>query len=98
MTHTEVKRNLRSLGNLDAEELEIDIGSLDSAGTETGVSPDAIDAVRGFYAHVSGGTGEAVSFDETNGELEITDGSGAEVGNGATINGVVVTWVGDPAN
>jgi len=97
MTHTEVDHNVRSLGNLTAEELEIDIDALDSAGTETGVSPDAIDAVRGFYAHVSGGTGEVVSYDETNGALAITDGSGAEVANDASLN-VVVTWVGDPAN
>jgi len=97
MTHTEVKRNVRSLGNLAAEELEIDISALDSAGTETGVAPSGITEVRGFYAHVAEGAGEVVSYDETNGELEITDGSGAEVANDASLN-VIVTWVGDPAN
>jgi hypothetical protein len=94
MTHTEVRRDLRSVGNLSAETVEIDISALDSAGTETGVSPDAIDRVEFVAAHVKNGTGQRVSWDETNDELELTDGSGAEVANDATVNGVQVTFVG----
>jgi len=94
MTHTVVDRELENLGSYFAEVLEIDISSLSSAGTETGVSPNHLDDVYGFYAHVSGGTGQVISYDETNDELEVTDGSGSEVANNATINGVRVTWVG----
>lgn len=94
MTHTQVRNDLESLGSLHAEVLEIDISALDSAGTETGVSPSKIDRVFGVFTHVSGGAGEVVSWDESNSELEITDGSGAEVANDATLNGVQVTFVG----
>lgn len=95
MTHTVVDRQVENFGSFMAEVLEIDISALDSAGTETGVSPSHIDDVYGFVAHVSGGTGQVISWDETNNELEVTDGSGTEVANDATVNGVRVTWIGD---
>lgn len=99
MTHTVTDTNLFNLGSLNAEEQVLDISSLSSAGTETGVSPDDIDRVKGFIAHVGsrddGGTGEVITYDETNNELEVTDGSGSEVADSTSIDEVHCIWIGD---
>jgi hypothetical protein len=94
MTHTEVSRNVENYGSLKAEVLEIDISSLDNAGVETGVSPEHLDDVQSVSSHVSGGTGEVVSWDETNDQLLLTDGAGSQVADNSTVNGVRVTFIG----
>jgi len=98
MTNSVVDTNIESLGSLTVEEQVLDISSLSSAGTETGVSPDNIDSVIGFTGFVGarndGGTGEVVSYDATNNELEITDGAGSAVADNSSVDEVHCLWIG----
>lgn len=94
MTHTVTERRLESLGSLVAEVQVIDISSLDSAGVETGVTPQHVQHVDGFAGHVRDGDGQFIAWDETNDELHLLDGAGSQVGNNSTVNDVHCVWTG----
>lgn len=94
MTHTVNDTRLENYGSETAEVQEIDITSLGAAGSESGIEPAHIDDVDSFVGHATEGTGEFVSWDETNGALKILDNTGAQVTSGTDVGVVVCTWVG----
>lgn len=100
MTHTNTSREVESFGSLAAEVLEIDITSLDNAGTETSVSPSHVDTVLGFAGHLKDGEGDIADMDfgwnETASELHVHNGSSGDAANNLDIGPVRVTWWGRP--
>lgn len=100
MTHTNTTRELENAGSLHMEVLEIDISSLDSAGTENNVAPTHLDDVRGFTAHhIDGqGTGDFAfpGWNETSNDLFVHNGTGTDglANNNAAVNDTRVVWFG----
>lgn len=101
MTHTNTSRKLENFGSLMAEVLEIDISSLDAAGTENNVDPTLLDNIDSFHGHhIDGkGTGDfaIAGWNETSGALMVKNGTsdGAALNN-AAVNDTKVVWTGTP--
>jgi hypothetical protein len=94
MTHTVQDVRTENWGSQMVEVQEVNITSLDSAGSESGISPGRLNEADGFVGHAEEGTGEFVSYDETNGALKILDNTGAQVTSGTDVGVVRCVWFG----